>query len=105
MTMVMRVHVDHIDWSWQGKAVRLGVTRMGAGPTILMLPALSSISTRGEMRPLQERLDTYEKEAIQDALRHSRGRRMKAAKTLGMTRRIFNYRVKRYGIDWRSFRN
>ena len=54
--MLMRVHADHIDWSWQDKAVRLGVTRMGAGPTILMLPALSSISTRGEMRPLQERL-------------------------------------------------
>jgi pimeloyl-ACP methyl ester carboxylesterase len=52
----MRVHADHIDWSWQGKAVRLGVTRIGAGPTILMLPALSSISTRSEMRPLQERL-------------------------------------------------
>jgi pimeloyl-ACP methyl ester carboxylesterase len=52
----MQVHRDYIDWSWQGKAVRLGVTRMGAGPTILMLPALSSISTRGEMWPLQERL-------------------------------------------------
>ena len=36
--------------------MRLGVTRMGAGPTLLMLPALSSISTRQEMRPLQERL-------------------------------------------------
>jgi pimeloyl-ACP methyl ester carboxylesterase len=52
----MQIHSDHIDWSWQGAAVRLGVTRMGAGPTLLMLPALSSISTRQEMRPLQERL-------------------------------------------------
>src|SRR5260370_373346 len=52
----MQIHRDHFDWSWQGAPVRLGVTRMGAGPTILMLPALSSISTRGEMRPLQERL-------------------------------------------------
>jgi len=52
----MQIHRDHIDWSWQGAAVRLGVTRMGAGPTIVMLPALSSISTRGEMLPLQERL-------------------------------------------------
>jgi len=52
----MQIHHDHIDWSWQGAPVRLGVTRMGAGPTVLMLPALSSISTRGEMRPLQERL-------------------------------------------------
>jgi pimeloyl-ACP methyl ester carboxylesterase len=52
----MEVNRDHIDWIWQRAAVRLGITRMGAGPTILMLPALSSISTRGEMRPLQERL-------------------------------------------------
>jgi pimeloyl-ACP methyl ester carboxylesterase len=52
----MEVSCDHIDWSWQGTAVRLGVSRLGTGPTVLMLPALSSISTRGEMRPLQERL-------------------------------------------------
>ena len=42
-----------IDWSWQGQSLRLGVTRMGAGPTLLLLPAPSSISTREEMRPLQ----------------------------------------------------
>ena len=52
----MQIHRDHFDWSWQGAPVRLGVTRLGSGPTVLMLPALSSISTRGEMRPLQERL-------------------------------------------------
>jgi len=52
----MQIHDDHIDWTWRGAHVRLGVTRMGTGPTVLMLPALSSISTRGEMRPLQERL-------------------------------------------------
>jgi pimeloyl-ACP methyl ester carboxylesterase len=49
---------DEIDWSWQGKPLRLGVTRLGAGPTLLLLPALSSISTREEMRPLQQRLST-----------------------------------------------
>ena len=52
----MQIHRDHLDWAWQGATLRLGVTRMGTGLTILMLPALSSISTRGEMRPLQERL-------------------------------------------------
>jgi pimeloyl-ACP methyl ester carboxylesterase len=52
----MQIHRDHIDWAWQGATLRLGVTRMGAGLTILMLPALSSISTRREMQPLQERL-------------------------------------------------
>jgi pimeloyl-ACP methyl ester carboxylesterase len=44
---------DAIDWTWQGQPLRLGVTRLGAGPTLLLLPALSSISTREEMRPLQ----------------------------------------------------
>lgn len=48
----MRIGRDHIDWNWRGVAIALGVTRMGAGPVLLMLPALSSISTRGEMRPL-----------------------------------------------------
>jgi pimeloyl-ACP methyl ester carboxylesterase len=50
--------IDPIDWGWQGKQLQLGVTRMGEGPTVLLLPALSSISTREEMRPLQERLAT-----------------------------------------------
>ncbi|MGO9759309.1 MAG: alpha/beta fold hydrolase [Roseiarcus sp.] len=47
---------DTIEWSWQGRPLRIGATRLGEGPTILLLPALSSISTREEMRPLQERL-------------------------------------------------
>jgi pimeloyl-ACP methyl ester carboxylesterase len=34
--------------------VRLGATVSGSGPVVLLLPALSSISTRGEMRALQE---------------------------------------------------
>ncbi|WP_158813620.1 alpha/beta fold hydrolase [Methylocapsa sp. S129] len=49
---------SQIDWSWQGKPLHMGVTRMGEGPTILLLPALSSISTREEMRPLQALLAT-----------------------------------------------
>jgi len=49
---------DQIDWAWQGEPMRLGVTRLGAGPTILLLPAMSSISTREEMRPLQTLLST-----------------------------------------------
>jgi pimeloyl-ACP methyl ester carboxylesterase len=44
---------QEIDWSWQGQRVHLGITTLGAGPTILLLPALSSISSREEMRPLQ----------------------------------------------------
>lgn len=52
----MQAHQDRIDWTWQDRTISVGVTRMGSGPPVLMLPALSSISTRGEMRPLQQRL-------------------------------------------------
>ncbi len=45
-----------IPWSWNGAEVVLGLTREGAGPRALLLPAPSSISTRRELAPLQERL-------------------------------------------------
>ncbi|WP_122523205.1 alpha/beta fold hydrolase [Pannonibacter phragmitetus] len=47
---------DRIEWQADGKPVAIGLTRFGTGPSLLLLPALSSISTRAEMRPLQERL-------------------------------------------------
>jgi pimeloyl-ACP methyl ester carboxylesterase len=45
-----------LEWTWRGKAIRLGADASGNGPKVLLLPALSSISTRREMRALQERL-------------------------------------------------
>jgi pimeloyl-ACP methyl ester carboxylesterase len=45
-----------LQWNWRGETIRLGTSSSGAGPKLLLLPALSSISTRHEMRPLQERL-------------------------------------------------
>jgi pimeloyl-ACP methyl ester carboxylesterase len=45
-------------WSWRDKTITLGLDRCGKGPTVLLLPALSSISTRREMWPLQERLSS-----------------------------------------------
>lgn len=47
---------ERIEWDADGKLVKIGLTRFGTGPAMLLLPALSSISTRTEMRPLQERL-------------------------------------------------
>ncbi|WP_421952390.1 alpha/beta fold hydrolase [Pelagibacterium sp.] len=56
---------DRIEWMVDGKPVTIGLTRAGSGPQLLLLPALSSISTRHEMRPLQERLAAqYETLAI-----------------------------------------
>jgi pimeloyl-ACP methyl ester carboxylesterase len=45
-----------IAWQWDGTGFSLGIDRMGEGRRLLLLPALSSISTRREMAPLQERL-------------------------------------------------
>jgi pimeloyl-ACP methyl ester carboxylesterase len=45
-----------LEWTWRGQPIRLGLDAIGTGPKVLLLPALSSISTRREMQPLQERL-------------------------------------------------
>jgi pimeloyl-ACP methyl ester carboxylesterase len=45
-----------LQWNRRGHTVCLGADSTGANPQVLLLPALSSISTRHEMRPLQERL-------------------------------------------------
>lgn len=47
---------EQIIWRCDGREVSLGLDRVGAGPVVLLLPALSSISTRRELRPLQQRL-------------------------------------------------
>jgi pimeloyl-ACP methyl ester carboxylesterase len=58
VTTVRKEHVitGHIAWNLNGQVVRVGFDRLGEGRTVLLLPAFSSISTRREMRPLQERL-------------------------------------------------
>jgi pimeloyl-ACP methyl ester carboxylesterase len=45
-----------IDCRWEGATVSLGMDEEGSGSSVVLLPALSSISTRAEMRPLFDRL-------------------------------------------------
>ena len=52
----MSTEQTEIAWTWDGETIRVGAERTGEEPTVLLLPALSSISTRAEMRPLAERL-------------------------------------------------
>ncbi|MBK3424427.1 alpha/beta fold hydrolase, partial [Methylobacterium ajmalii] len=47
-----------LSFTLAGRALTLPVDRIGEGPPALLLPALSSISTREEMRPLATRLST-----------------------------------------------
>jgi pimeloyl-ACP methyl ester carboxylesterase len=53
------MHTAQLTWTWHGKAIELGFDTSGQGPTVLLLPALSSISTRREMWPLQQRLNSH----------------------------------------------
>jgi Nif-specific regulatory protein len=52
---------------------------------------------------LTEAVEAYEKDLIQDALKSSRGNCAKAARLLGTTERILNYKVKKYSIDRHRF--
>ena len=55
------LHDESVDWSWDGVKLSCPLTRQGTGPRALFLPALSSISTSGEMAPLQALLaDRFE---------------------------------------------
>jgi pimeloyl-ACP methyl ester carboxylesterase len=50
------MQTERLTWHYDGATIELGADWSGQGPLVLLLPALSSISTRREMRPLQERL-------------------------------------------------
>ena len=53
---------------------------------------------------LGDSIAAFERDALQDALKSARGNRAKAARLLSTTERIFNYRVRKYEIDWRRFK-
>ena len=54
---------------------------------------------------LAESVEAFEKDLILDALKTTRGNRARAAKLLGATERIFNYKVRKYGVNADRFRN
>jgi Nif-specific regulatory protein len=54
---------------------------------------------------LAEAVEAFESNLIQDALKSTRGNRARAARLLSTTERIINYKIRRYGIDPRRFRD
>lgn len=50
-------------------------------------------------------IEAYESDLIQDALKSARGNTAKAARMLDSTERILGYKIKKYGIDPRRFKN
>jgi Nif-specific regulatory protein len=69
-------------------------------PTLQTAEATGTVQTA----TLRDSIEAFEKDALLDALKSARGNRAKAARLLGTTERIFNYRVRKYGIDWRRFK-
>jgi Nif-specific regulatory protein len=53
---------------------------------------------------LEEAMNAYERDLLQDSLKSARGNRAKAARLLRTTDRIFNYKVRNLGIDWKRFK-
>jgi pimeloyl-ACP methyl ester carboxylesterase len=44
--------VNECIWNWQGQPVRIVYETQGQGTPVLLLPAFSTVSSRGEMQPL-----------------------------------------------------
>ncbi|MCU7937380.1 MAG: sigma-54 dependent transcriptional regulator [Candidatus Thiodiazotropha sp. (ex Dulcina madagascariensis)] len=66
----------------------------------LHLPAAQqSIQQTGSTRPLGDKMEQVEREAILEALEETRWNRTAAAKKLGMTLRSLRYRLEKFGIE------
>lgn len=69
-------------------------------------PTLQTAEASGTVMSvsLEDAVNAYEKDLLQDALKSARGSRARAARLLRTTDRIFNYKVRQLGIDWRRFK-
>ncbi|HNU74435.1 MAG TPA: helix-turn-helix domain-containing protein [Deltaproteobacteria bacterium] len=54
---------------------------------------------------LSSLIGAYERSLIVDALKDARGNQSKAARVLGTTKRIIQYKVEKYGIDVKRFKS
>jgi len=83
---------------------------VAAGDTIesMHLPPSLQMKQPGPERKkkgtLQGLVESYERALITDTLKDVRGNMSKAAKTLGSTKRIIQYKVQKYGIDPQRFK-
>ena len=53
---------------------------------------------------LKARVDAYERDLVMEALRRTKGNQSRAAKILGTSQRLVNYKIQKYGIDTSRFR-
>jgi len=70
-------------------------------PTLQMKPEEMQNVSRGKLEAL---VGAFERDLITDALKDVRGNQAQAARLLGTTKRIIQYKVTKYSIDPRRFR-
>lgn len=69
------------------------------------LPMTIARTARGtKSDSLEEAVNAFERDLIQNALRSTRGSRSKAARLLKTTYRVLHYKTRKYGIDYRRFK-
>lgn len=57
-----------------------------------------------ELGKFETLVHNYENELISNALKNTGGNQTEAARQLGITKRIIQYKIKKYGIDYKVFR-
>lgn len=69
-------------------------------------PSLRMVTREAKIQPgtMDELIETKEREMIIDALKKKRGFQKHAAAELGLTERVFNYKLKKYRIEPRTFK-
>jgi Nif-specific regulatory protein len=100
------------DWPGNVGELRRTIERavvMTTGPVIHHHHLPAGIQAAGESLTapapgLADALEMYEKELLQDALKRARGVRSQAARLLMTSERVFNYRLRKHGIDSRPFK-
>ncbi len=70
-------------------------------PSLQMNRYVPNPSDEGDFTTL---VRSYETELITEALKNTGGNQTKAAAKLGITKRMIQYKIRMYGIDYRSFR-
>jgi Nif-specific regulatory protein len=58
----------------------------------------------GNKDNLKGRVDAYERALVFEALKRAKGNQSRAAKILGTSQRIVNYKIQKYEIDTSQFR-
>jgi len=70
-------------------------------PSLQLKTSAASVEETGRFQRI---IEAQERALISEALKAAQGNQNIAARTLGLTRRIMQYKIKKYGIDTKGYR-